>query len=239
MKRSRSPSNDTNDDKRSRTTTTTTAFTRYLNWQNSGGNRPITPQPNVKTNTSEPAPYPKALSLIDSPSRPGNASEQSNRPKTHLRDRIVEKIQLLCTTSEQRQHFFHDLLNTTQTTTDTRHTSYSPPRTTSNYDIKNELGKGTYGVVSRAMCNQGSHCIANGTEVALKRIEFDLKKGWRDGLPTSAMREIKILLKVKHQNLVRLYEVIGEEKGRGSGDPLKNSSSSSSSSSTSSKEDER
>ena len=50
--------------------------------------------------------------------------------------------------------------------------------------------------------------IRNGTIVALKKITFDVNKGWRCGLPTSAFREIKILKGISHRNMVRCYEII-------------------------------
>jgi serine/threonine protein kinase len=85
----------------------------------------------------------------------------------------------------------------------------APLRDRSSYRSLKELGKGTYGVVTQAKCvDEDEKIIRKGTMVALKKISFDVDKGWRCGLPTSAFREIKILKGIHHPNMVRCFEII-------------------------------
>ncbi|KAG8816049.1 kinase subunit of RNA polymerase II carboxy-terminal domain kinase I [Serendipita sp. 399] len=67
------------------------------------------------------------------------------------------------------------------------------------YKILNQVGEGTFGKVYKAR-NQ-----TNGTHVALKRIRME---GEKDGFPVTAMREIKLLQSLKHENVVILYEMM-------------------------------
>lgn len=84
------------------------------------------------------------------------------------------------------------------------------------------MGEGSYGIV----CECKSRCIdckflpnlsfliyaldrardtRNGEIVALKRVRMDQEK---DGLPVSGLREIMILKRCQHENIVRLREVV-------------------------------
>lgn len=67
------------------------------------------------------------------------------------------------------------------------------------YEKLNRVGEGTYGVVYRAQ-----H-IKTGQIVALKRVRME---GEKDGLPISSLREINILLGIRHKNIVELKEVV-------------------------------
>ena len=70
------------------------------------------------------------------------------------------------------------------------------------YEILNQVGEGTFGKVYKAR-NTG-----NGRYVALKRIRMEAE---RDGFPVTAMREIKLLQSLRHENIVRLYEMMVSE----------------------------
>lgn len=67
------------------------------------------------------------------------------------------------------------------------------------YAIVSQVGEGTFGKVYKAQ-----NTITN-VHVALKRIRMEAEK---DGFPVTAMREIKLLQSLRHQNIVRLYEMM-------------------------------
>ena len=67
------------------------------------------------------------------------------------------------------------------------------------YAIVSQVGEGTFGKVYKAR-----NTISN-VHVALKRIRMEAE---RDGFPVTAMREIKLLQSLSHQNIVRLYEMM-------------------------------
>jgi len=66
-----------------------------------------------------------------------------------------------------------------------------------------KIGEGTYGVVYKARNEK------TGDLVALKRIKLDSED---EGLPATAIKEISLLKGLDHPNIVRLHEVIHEEK---------------------------
>ncbi|KAF8558752.1 Pkinase-domain-containing protein [Imleria badia] len=67
------------------------------------------------------------------------------------------------------------------------------------YAIVSQVGEGTFGKVYKAR-----NTITN-VHVALKRIRMEAE---REGFPVTAMREIKLLQSLRHQNIVRLYEMM-------------------------------
>lgn len=67
------------------------------------------------------------------------------------------------------------------------------------YDIATKVGEGTFGEVHKAVHRPTT------TQVALKRI---LMHNEKEGMPITAIREIKILKKLNHSNIVQLREVI-------------------------------
>ena len=72
-------------------------------------------------------------------------------------------------------------------------------RNVNEYEKLNRVGEGTYGVVYRA------RHIATNKICALKRVRMDNEK---DGMPISSLREINILLNLRHKNIVELKEVV-------------------------------
>ncbi|KAK7695842.1 hypothetical protein QCA50_000480 [Cerrena zonata] len=62
-----------------------------------------------------------------------------------------------------------------------------------------QVGEGTFGKVFKARNRD------TGRYVALKRIRME---GERDGFPVTAMREIKLLQSLRHNNIVRLHEMV-------------------------------
>jgi len=67
------------------------------------------------------------------------------------------------------------------------------------YAIISQVGEGTFGKVYKA------RNTITRVYVALKRIRMESE---RDGFPVTAMREIKLLQSLRHQNIVRLYEMM-------------------------------
>ena len=67
------------------------------------------------------------------------------------------------------------------------------------YKIVSQVGEGTFGKVYKA------RNTVTGTHVALKRIRMESE---RDGFPVTAMREIKLLQSLRHNNVVKLYEMM-------------------------------
>jgi len=66
-----------------------------------------------------------------------------------------------------------------------------------------KLGEGTYGVVYKA------RDVNTGETLALKKIRLDSEE---EGIPSTAIREISLLKKLQHPNIVCLYDVILTEQ---------------------------
>ncbi|KAJ7068303.1 Pkinase-domain-containing protein [Mycena amicta] len=82
------------------------------------------------------------------------------------------------------------------------HTRTSTPSTHTRgelYAIMNHVGEGTFGKVYKAQ-NTITRVF-----VALKRIRMESEK---EGFPVTAMREIKLLQSLRHENVVRLFEMM-------------------------------
>ena len=76
---------------------------------------------------------------------------------------------------------------------------WAPCRHRSNFETLNHIEEGSYGWVSRAKD------IATSQVVALKKVKMDYSQ---DGFPITALREIAILQKARHPNIVDLKEVL-------------------------------
>lgn len=73
----------------------------------------------------------------------------------------------------------------------------------SNYATLNAIEEGSYGYVSRAQ-----H-LTTSNIVALKKVKMDNTA--TDGFPITALREISILQKARHPNIVALHEVLSSD----------------------------
>ena len=71
------------------------------------------------------------------------------------------------------------------------------------YSKIEKVGEGTYGVVYKCQNKK------SGDYVALKKIRLENED---EGIPSTAIREISILKQLKHQNIVRLVDLIHGEK---------------------------
>jgi cell division cycle 2-like protein len=76
---------------------------------------------------------------------------------------------------------------------------WSPCRHTSKFETLNHIEEGSYGWVSRA------RDITSGSVVALKKVKMDYAQ---DGFPITALREISILQRCRHPNIVLLQEIL-------------------------------
>ncbi|CAM4544837.1 unnamed protein product [Lepidochelys kempii] len=72
-------------------------------------------------------------------------------------------------------------------------------RSVKEFEKLNRIGEGTYGIVYRARDTQTDEIVA------LKKVRMDKEK---DGIPISSLREITLLLKLRHPNIVELKEVV-------------------------------
>lgn len=76
---------------------------------------------------------------------------------------------------------------------------WGPCRHINNFETLNHIEEGSYGWVSRAKE------IGTSSIVALKKVKMDYMQ---DGFPIAALREIQLLSKVRHPNVVDLREVV-------------------------------
>ncbi|XP_072030391.1 cyclin-dependent kinase 2-like [Amphiura filiformis] len=72
-----------------------------------------------------------------------------------------------------------------------------------NFQKIEKIGEGTYGVVYKARNK------VTGGMVALKKIRLDTES---EGVPSTAIREIALLKELNHKNIVRLLDVVHNEK---------------------------
>lgn len=73
----------------------------------------------------------------------------------------------------------------------------------SKYEKLERIGEGAYGVVYKAKDKQ------TGDLVALKRIRLDSDE---EGVPCTAIREISLLKELRHDNIVRLLDVVHSDR---------------------------
>lgn len=76
---------------------------------------------------------------------------------------------------------------------------YGQCRPVTEFEKLNRIGEGTYGVVYRARDTVSNEIVA------LKKVRMEREK---DGIPLSGLREISLLLSLKHKNIVQLKEVV-------------------------------
>ena len=104
----------------------------------------------------------------------------------------------------------HTPLKTTPAPPPTPPSSPPPPPITKTRDLSsfrrlNFIEEGTYGVVFAAL-----DLRENNKKVALKQVKFQTDHLKNNGFPISALRELNILLKLKHQNIVYVRDMVVE-----------------------------
>ena len=72
-----------------------------------------------------------------------------------------------------------------------------------NYKQDEKIGEGTYGVVYKAVQ------LSSGIEVAMKKIRLETEE---EGVPSTAIREISLLRELHHENIVKLLDLIHDDK---------------------------
>ena len=78
-------------------------------------------------------------------------------------------------------------------------THFGPCRDVEEFELLNNIEEGSYGMVSRARIK------ATGEVVALKRLKMEHTN---DGFPVTGLREIQTLMASRHNNIVKLREVV-------------------------------
>ncbi|KHJ89621.1 kinase domain protein [Oesophagostomum dentatum] len=78
---------------------------------------------------------------------------------------------------------------------------YGACRSVNEFQKLNRIGEGTYGIVYRAKDTR------SGQIVALKKVRVDSKMSAQVGISDSALREIVLLKRLRHENIVELKEV--------------------------------
>ena len=81
----------------------------------------------------------------------------------------------------------------------THHPALTSSRSVYSYEKLNSIEEGSYGIVFRARDRQ------TGDIVALKKLKLDEEKS---GFPITALREINALMVCRHDNVVRIREVV-------------------------------
>lgn len=76
---------------------------------------------------------------------------------------------------------------------------FGPSRHVDQYELLNNIEEGGYGLVSRARTK------SSGKIVALKKLKMD---HYHNGFPVTGLREIQILRACRHENVVKLLEVV-------------------------------
>lgn len=78
----------------------------------------------------------------------------------------------------------------------------------SNYNVLHPVGEGTYGKVYKAQDKRTNELVA------LKKVRLENEK---DGFPITAIREIKILRQLDHDNIIKLLDVVVDSKEKDPG----------------------
>ncbi|CAO3591370.1 unnamed protein product [Absidia cylindrospora] len=102
------------------------------------------------------------------------------------------------TTTTESSHSFLTTVRKKQVPYTETHPFYGDCRDVEDFEKLNRVGEGTYGVVYRVKDTE------SGKVVALKKIRMERET---DGLPISSLREISLLKRMQHPNIVNVSDV--------------------------------
>ncbi|CAD5224370.1 unnamed protein product [Bursaphelenchus okinawaensis] len=184
---------------------------------------PVVPLPNFVVNASyvhsatafqllppPPPPPPPGDSIVDLPPPPPPSTPPPPEPPRQHSNQCMNAMSNLLNSKNSQAHFTkHDvmkkLMEQKAVVYKKENIADLPPNwgrmTLSDYDIEVQVGEGTYGQVYKARKGR------NGRLVALKKVRLENEK---DGFPITAVREIKLLRKLNHENIVKLLDIITE-----------------------------
>jgi hypothetical protein len=77
------------------------------------------------------------------------------------------------------------------------------------YDMITLIGRGTFGKVFKAKLKNPTNTIEANEVVALKKLNMTKEE---EGFPITALREIQILKKLKHNNVVNLKDIVVQRR---------------------------
>ncbi|PAV56461.1 hypothetical protein WR25_00184 [Diploscapter pachys] len=104
-------------------------------------------------------------------------------------------------TSESRPLRYTSIFDCKEKTVNQEDIGYGSCRQVNEFEKLNRIGEGTYGIVYRARDTVSNEIVA------LKKVRIDEKQSSAAGISESALREITILKRVKHDNVVHLKEI--------------------------------
>jgi serine/threonine protein kinase len=138
------------------------------------------------------APAPGGVVLVDHQHQQQQQQQQQPivTPDAAHDDAQQQQQQALTNGGGYQQQQQHSLFNSWQTMT----------RTLAHYERLEQIGEGTYGQVYRARCKDSNSIVA------LKKMRIH-HAGYM-GMPLQLIREIKILKRLHHENLLHLMEVV-------------------------------
>jgi serine/threonine protein kinase len=82
-------------------------------------------------------------------------------------------------------------------------------RNVEEYDFITLIGRGTFGKVYKAKLKNPTNAVEANEIVALKKLNMAKEE---EGFPITALREIQILKKLKHNNVVNLKDIVVQRR---------------------------
>ncbi|OJA10778.1 hypothetical protein AZE42_00321 [Rhizopogon vesiculosus] len=147
-----------------------------------------TSTPRKRSKWDEEDPEDVAIRQLQQSKRSARTRPRSTRPASPVRSELHPATSRL-------PHPLHSIYVPPRT----HHPPIQPSRSVYCYERLNQIEEGSYGVVFRARDRE------TGDIVALKKLKLDEEK---HGFPITALREINALMSSRHENVVRIREVV-------------------------------